>query len=152
MSKTLSRALATSKGYTLVELMLVIGIIAIITAVGLPIYAALQNSNGLDITTNTLVQDLYQAQIFSRYEVDNSSWGVAIVGQTITFYAGSSYASRNTAYDNVFTMPVTTTTSGLSEVDFSKLYGLPSTNGTFTLTVTGISRSVTINSVGMVDY
>jgi len=150
--KKSSRALPRSNGYTLIELMLVIAIIAVITTVGLPIYAALQNSNGLDVTVNTLVQDLYQAQIFSRYEIDNSAWGVAIVGQTITFYAGSSYVSRNTAYDNVFTMPVTIRTSGLSEVDFSKLNGLPATNGTFSLATSGITRTVIINSVGMVDY
>jgi Tfp pilus assembly protein FimT len=134
------------------ELLLVAAIITLVSAVGLPIYISLQNSNGLDVTVNTLVQDLYQAQILSRSEQDGTSWGVAIAGQTIDFYAGSSYATRNTAYDNIFTMPVTIVTTGPSEIDFSKLYGLPTTTGTFTLTSAKITRTVVINAVGMVDY
>ena len=152
MMRHLTKILPNKKGYTLMEMLLVVGIITSVSALGLPIYGALQNSDGVDVTLNTLVQDLYQAQIFSRNEENNSAWGVAIVGQKIYLYAGASYATRNTAYDSIFTMPITITDSGLSEVDFSKLQGLPGTNGTFQLTGGGITRAVIINSMGMVDY
>jgi len=141
-----------TQGFTLIEMVLVVGIISIIAVIGIPIYYNLQSSDGLDVTVNTLVQDLYQAQIFSRNEEDNSAWGVTIVGQTIIFYSGTSYATRNTSNESVFTTPVNIATSGLSEVDFSKLYGLPLSSGTFTLIGGGITRTVIINSEGMVDY
>ena len=139
-------------GYTLIEEVMVVGIIAVLAVFTLPVYSNLQNSNGLDVTVNTLVQDLYQAQILSRDEENSTSYGVYITNQTITLYAGSSYATRNVQTANVFTMPVNITVSGLSEVDFSKLYGFPSTTGTFTLKDNSASRVVTINSMGMVDY
>jgi len=139
-------------GYTLIEEVLVVAIIAVLAVFGIPIYDGLQNSNGLDVSVNTLVQDLYQAQILSRNEQNSTSYGVYVTNTTITFYAGTSYATRNTATANVFNMPVTIIASGLSEVDFSKFYGLPSTTGTFTLTNNSTARAVTINSIGMVDY
>jgi prepilin-type N-terminal cleavage/methylation domain-containing protein len=139
-------------GYTLIEEVVVVGIIAVLAVFALPVYSNLQNSNGLDVTVNTLVQDLYQAQILSRNEENSSAYGVYITNQTITLYAGSSYATRNTSTANVFTMPVSITVSGLSEIDFSKLYGFPSTTGTFTLKDNSASRVVTINSMGMVDF
>ena len=55
-------------GYTLIEEVVVVGIIAVLAVFALPVYSNLQNSNGLDVTVNTLVQDLYQAQILSRSE------------------------------------------------------------------------------------
>ena len=141
-------------GFSLMEMLLVVAILAIITVICVPIYASLQNTNGLNIATNTLVQDLYQAQLLSRNETYNSAWGVAISGpnQTITLYAGTSYASRNTAYDTVFSFQTTSTVSGLSEIDFSMFYGLPQSTGSITLKSGNTTNTVTINSEGMVDY
>ncbi len=148
-----NRQLVNSKsGFTLLEMILVASIISIITVMCVPIYASLQKTNSLNVTTNTLVQDLYQAQILSRSEMHNSSWGVAINNTSVTLYAGTSYASRNSSYDSVFYIPTTSTVSGLSEVDYSKFYGLPQTTGTFTIK-SGVSTSTaTINAEGMVDY
>lgn len=141
-------------GFSLMEMLLVAGILGIITVICVPIYASLENTNGLDVATNTLVQDLYQAQMLSRSETHSSPWGVAIsaANQTITLYAGTSYTSRNSAYDTVFTFPTTSTTSGLSEVDFSKFTGLPQSTGSITLKSGNTTNTVTINSFGMVDY
>ena len=139
-------------GFTLIEVLLVVALMTILAAIGTPIYGSLQNSNGLDVSVNTLAQYLYQAETFSRGEQHDSPWGVAVVGQTMVLYAGTTYAGRNSAYDTTFSMPVTLHTSGLSEVDFSKLYGLPSATGTFTLQTGSSSRTVTINSEGMVSY
>jgi Tfp pilus assembly protein FimT len=143
---------ANQAGYTLIEEVLVVGIIAVIAVFGLPIYSNLQNSNGLDVTVNTLVQDLYQAQILSRNEENGASYGVYVTNSNITLYAGTSYATRNTQTANVFNMPVNISVSGLNEVDFSKLYGFPNITGTFTLLNNNTARVVTINSMGMVDY
>lgn len=142
----------TQRGFTTVEMLLVVGIMVIITAVTTPIYASLNNNNQLDSAANILVQDLYQAQTYSRNHAQDSSWGVAVNGQTITLFSGSSYATRNTGSDVVYTVPSSIQLTGSTQIVYSKLYGLPTSTASFGLTAKGKAMTVTVNSKGMVEY
>lgn len=141
-----------SAGFTLTEMILVLAIITIISAVSLPLYLSLSNANQLDSATGALVQDIYQAQSFSRNQSRDSGWGVAVNGQVITLFSGSSYASRNSAYDITYTVPSSVKLTGSSSVVFSKLYGLPTAGAAFGLTNSNKSVTVVVNSKGMVEY
>ena len=139
-------------GFTTVEMLLVVGIMMILTAIGAPLYMNLSNTNQLDSATNLLVQDLYQAQTHSRNQSQDSAWGVAVNGQVITLFAGTSYAARNTAYDVNYTVPMAIHLSGSTQVVYSKLYGLPTSVGSFGLTGGGKTSAVSVNSKGTVEY
>jgi Tfp pilus assembly protein FimT len=134
------------------EMMLVVAILTVIMAIGVPSYLALSNSNQLDSATSILAQDLYQAQTYSRSQNQDSQWGVAVNGQTITLFSGSSYATRNTGQDVDYVVPTAVTLSGTTQIVYSKLYGLPQTTGTFTMTGGGKTSSVVVNSKGMLEY
>jgi prepilin-type N-terminal cleavage/methylation domain-containing protein len=146
--------LSSSKdsGFTLIELLLVVAILSLILVVSAPFYISFDNYNELDVASNILEEDLYQAQLLSRVEADNCGWGVAINSGVIALYCGDSYADRNAEFDNDYTVPNTVQFSGLQEVDFSKLYGLPQTTGSFSLSNNDKNVSVSINPKGMVDY
>lgn len=145
------RKLSTA-GFTLPEMLLVVAIITIITAIGAPLYLSLNNSNQLDAATSLLAQDLYQAQSFSRNRTQDSQWGVAVNGQNIVLFSGASYAARNAANDVVYNVPSGIVLGGATQIVYSKLYGLPTTTGSFTLTGAGKTNTITVNNKGMLEY
>ena len=49
-------------GFTLIEVLLTVAIISVITLVTAPVYLGFQQTNELDVATNTFVQYLYQTQ------------------------------------------------------------------------------------------
>lgn len=140
------------EGFTLIEMLLVIGIITTIMAIGTPLYLSLNNSNQFDGAVSILVQDLYQAQSYSRNQSQDSQWGVAVNGQVVTLFSGSSYATRNTAHDVTYTVPSAITLSGSTSIVYSKLYGLPVSTATFTMSGGGKSSNIVVNNKGMVEY
>jgi Tfp pilus assembly protein FimT len=131
---------------------LVVGVLTVIMAIGVPFYLTLSNSNQLDSATSILAQDLYQAQTYSRNQSQDSQWGVAINSQTITLFSGASYATRNTAQDVSYVVPSAISLSGTTSIVYSKLYGLPQSIGTFNLSGGGKTSSVVVNTKGMVEY
>ena len=142
----------TQRGFTIIEMLLVVAVMMIITVVAAPLYSNLNNGNQLDAASNILVQDLYQAQTFSRNRSRDTNWGVAVNGQVITLFSGTSYATRDPASDVNYTVPSAIQLSGTTQIIYSKLYGLPTSTGSFGLTANGKTVNVTVNSKGTVEY
>lgn len=140
-------------GFTLLEVLLSIAVITIIAGISVPIYQLLQVRNNLDIATVAIAQTLRRAQTLSQAVASDTSWGVAIASETITLFQGTSYATRDTAFDEVFETSINVVPSGVSEIVFTKFTGLPQTTGTITLTSnTNETRIITVNAKGMVSY
>lgn len=139
-------------GFTLVEILLVLAVSSIVLLVGAPVYQRLQLTNELDVASNVLVANLYRAQSASRSMAGDSSWGVAINGNTLTLFSGTSYLTRNAALDEVYQVPSSITITGSTSEVFSKQQGLPSGSGSVTLSTSGATKTVSWTSKGMVDY
>ena len=140
-------------GFTLIEMMLSVAVIAIIGGISVPIYQSFQVRNDLDIAAVTTAQSLRRAQVLAEAVDGDTSWGVEIQSGNITVFKGVSYASRDTNYDEVSDVPTSITSSGLSEVVFTKFTGLPASTGTITLTSNANeTRTITINAKGMASY
>ncbi len=144
----------TKNGFTLIEMLLSISIIAMLAGLSLPVYLSYNNRNDLTIATETTANALRRAQIYSRGVNSDSQWGVAVQSGSITLFKGTSYAARDTTYDETVSVPSQITPSGLSEVVFSKLGATPSTTGSISLTSASLNqtRTVSVNAKGMVDY
>ena len=139
-------------GYTLTEMMLVVAVVSAILLVGAPVYQTLQVTTEVDVATNVIATDLNRAQSYARSVAHDTSWGVVRSGQAITIFSGSSYAARNPAYDETYTLSNALTLGGDSAIVFSKLTGLPAAAGAMTVTGGGKTRTITWNGKGMVDY
>lgn len=140
-------------GFTLLEVILSVTILGMLAGLTLPVYETFVRRNDLDLTAQQIVAALRRAETYSRAGNTNNSWSVEIQPGTVTLFQGTSFASRDTNYDETISIPGTITPSGLSEVQFAKLTALPNTTGTITLTSTAnATRTVTINAQGMVDY
>lgn len=143
----------TRQGLTLLELALSIALIGMLTAITVPLYQSFQVKNDLDLTTTHVAQTFRRAQLLSQAVDGDTTWGVAVTTESITLFKGSSYAARETEYDEVTDLPTSLSASGLTEVVFSAMHGFPNTTGTLTLTsTTAESRTLILNEKGTVTY
>jgi prepilin-type N-terminal cleavage/methylation domain-containing protein len=142
-----------SKGFTLIELLLSVTIIGIIMTLTTPVYQSFLTRNDLSNNTEAVASSLRRAVTYARGVKEDSVWGVKVLGSSIVVFKGTTYASRDTTFDETTSFPNTLTASGMDEITFSKLSGVPSTTGTITMTAnTTDTRTVTLNAKGMVAY
>jgi type II secretory pathway pseudopilin PulG len=142
----------TLPAFTLIEIMLTVSILAIVFGLSMPFIMSLQNRNDLDIATSGVVSSLRRAQTLARAMDGDSTWGTKVVSGSVVTFRGASYASRNTTYDESFSINPNIVITGLSEVVFSKLTGDPQQTGTTTLTFNADVRTVVINTKGTITY
>lgn len=141
------------KGFTLLEVLLSIAIIAIMVGISVPVYQSFQVKNDTTIASITVTQTLRRAQVLAQGSDGDSTWGVKTQTNNITLFKGATFETRDTTFDESFELPSTLTPSGVTEVTFSKMSGLPIETGSLVLTsTTNEAKTVTINSKGMVDY
>lgn len=141
------------EGFTLIEVLLSVAIIGMLVGISLPVYESFSRRNDLDVTAQGVVSLLRRAESYSRAVKADAVWSVEIQTSSATLFQGTSFASRNTAYDETVAIPSSVAPSGLTEVQFSKLSAAPNTTGTVTLlSNTNDTRAIAINAEGMVSY
>lgn len=138
--------------FTLIELLLVLAIMAVIGAMSAPIYSRFLTQNAVSNTVDQLVQDVRKAQFYAMTsrKSTTSGWGVRFGSQTITLYQGTSFAARNQALDETFTVNPNITVSGLTDLNFPRVSGIPVAGATITVSGMGNNKTITVNSQGMV--
>jgi prepilin-type N-terminal cleavage/methylation domain-containing protein len=140
-------------GFTLVEVLLSVVIIGTLTAVSLPVYESFSRRNDLDIATQNIAFMLRRAETYARAVNYDNAWSVEIQSSSAILFQGTVFASRNTAYDEIVSIPSSITPSGLTEIQFAKFNAAPNTTGTITLTSTANdTRTVTVNAKGAIVY
>lgn len=140
-------------GFTLLEVLLSVAIIGILAGLGTPIYQSFQVRNDLDIAGNTIAGSLRRAQVLSQGVDGDTTWGLYVQSGEITLFQGSSYASRDVDFDEVFILPASIIPSGISEIVYNKFTGEPQITGTIILTSnSNETRNITINEKGTITY
>ena len=140
------------EGFTVVEIMLVLGLVAVLASVLTPITLNFYRSEQLDAHTGAVVQALRRAQIQSMNLEDDSSFGVRFDFGEYVLFKGVSYLKREQDYDEIFKLPQGFSLDGLSEVVFSKIRGIPSDAGEIVLTIATQRAVISINEMGVVHY
>ncbi len=151
--RTFLKAQNKNRGFTLAEIVLALAVISFIAGFGIPIYQSYQTRNDLDIAAGTIAQSLRRAQTLAQGGSGDSSWGLYVQSDFIAIFRGGSYLTRNSDFDEVFTMPGVITPTGLHEVVFAKFSGEPNATGEIVLTSSANeTRNITINTKGAVDF
>lgn len=100
------------KGFTLVELLLVIAIVAFVGATSIPVGSAFLVRNQLKNKTNEIVSSMRTAQLESISGKEDSQWGVSIDASEIILFKGSSYIARDSDFDQIFSIRIYRTAGG----------------------------------------
>lgn len=153
MSKSLK-----SKGYTLIEIVIVIAILAILSTVTASVYKRYQTSQALDKDTALVSSLLNQSRVLTLSSKDNVKHGLYLEANQVTLFSGSSYVvgtSTNVVFPLNNTVSLSATLpSGTTSIIFERLTGKTFQNGTITLTSLvnpSSTKSITIYGSGIIQ-
>lgn len=150
-------------GFTLVEILIIMGILAVLfTITSLNLTNTVPQSS-LDNTVRLFIADLKQQQLNAltgntEGQGSSSDYGIYFTSGKYTLFRGSSYNASDTANFDVVTDDIdTSSTSTGSVIVFIKNSGIiknfsPSNNTiTFTQTNIGSQKTITINKYGVIE-
>lgn len=139
------------RGFTLLELLLSISVIAVIGGVGAPIYASLQTHSDLATAAQLITQAARRAQTRAWANEGDSNWGLYLTTGQAVIYKGDSYAGRDSTYDETYTISGSLVITGDSDYLFAKVTGTADAAGTIILTSLDSSTApITIGANGQV--
>ncbi len=153
-------------GFTLIELMIVLGIIVIISVVTAVSLFSVRNTRDLTNTANEIGTLLREAQSRAVNQDGGASWGVRMDNTTAgaPFYALFSGTYSTNSRTGVYPLPPdvqfdssTVPSGGALEITFTELTGIPSaaTSVVLDLMTNGApsaSTTISVNTAGLITY
>jgi prepilin-type N-terminal cleavage/methylation domain-containing protein len=140
-----------SRGFSLVEVLLSMAIMAIVGLTAVPFYSRFFSQNAVANTYDQLTGELRKAQLYAMTGKQAGSWGVHNGGTQLMLFQGSTYAARNTSFDETFTVNGNVTISGFTDIIFAQVTGLPNTTATITVKAINIQKTITVNAQGAIN-
>lgn len=141
------------KGFTLIETLVALGILASLAGLGFFMSIGQYKTYVLDSDMNTLGSLLQRARSLSMNNVNSAEHGVFITGGNYILFQGSSYASRNTTYDEPTPISRFVSASGPAEIVFRRLRGdLAAGTGDIVLDNGSGTRIITLNGEGRISW
>lgn len=138
------------RAFSLLELLLVMGLVSILAATALPLSTAIYSRTLVRTKADEFGASLRQARANTIAGKENSQWGVRSTASSITLYKGTSFATRDSAFDQSFVVP-----SSIS-ITQDEIVFLPVTGGVASaqsVTVSNAVETVTIEvtTVGAIN-
>lgn len=147
------------KGFTLVELVVVVAIIAILSAISLSLYSGLALNRSLQVGSDEVVTVLAQAKSYSLSQVNSSACSGSLVSYSVDISSGSKCYSL---YEDCSTSNVLRTEclSGTLSFGGNARVTFPIQNGVVTCTASpcsitingslGAHKNITVDSKGII--
>jgi prepilin-type N-terminal cleavage/methylation domain-containing protein len=136
---------STLRGVTLPEVLVSIAIIAVLGAAIIPSYRSYQLRSDVNLAAGQAEHMVRRAQLLAQSGKEASAWGYR--AETGTLFLGKEYDTRDTSFDESIDVPNSVVVSGILEVYFQALYGVPSIAGDIVFTAEdGYQKIVTIDS------
>lgn len=146
------------RGFTVVEVLISIAIIAVIGALGISAFYGARPAKHLEVITDGLESTLTKAKADAMAGKYGSNFGVLFASTSYSYFVGSSY-DASTSTNRITDLPEgwqigTTTGNGSSYVVFTRLSGAAQTTATVTITYLpdpALTRQITIGPSGNIS-
>jgi len=147
-------------GFTLLEVLIVIGILSVISVLGSSIYSSYTKNIEINTTAQVISSDLKQMQSKAMTGDSGLKWGIHFVNNTRNYYE---LFSTPTDYNDASKIVATTnylpngilfsdpTSSSNKDIIFSRITGNTSASSV-SITSNGIIQTISVSSVGTVSY
>lgn len=137
------------RGYSLLELILVIAILGVLVATIVPSFLKFRQSSVLNTETQELVTIINRARLLSVSSKNDQQFGVHFEPSQVVLFSGVTYSAATATNEvHIFNPQITLSSiainGGGSEVLFQKVTGATNQNATTTLLVLGTTASTTI--------
>ncbi|MBI5079210.1 prepilin-type N-terminal cleavage/methylation domain-containing protein [Candidatus Wolfebacteria bacterium] len=151
------------KSFTLIEILIVVGIMTILAAIGSVSFFSFRAQNNLNLTTKEILSLLRNAQNRSITQENGVNWGVRLGNPSNQdgFYAlfqGAAYSSANTVL-RANLPPAVQFNDPLSgankDIVFNSISGLPADSATVIISLKNNpsdTRTIIINANGQIQY
>ena len=139
------------KGFTLLEILVVVGVMAVLISAVLGSGLDFYKTQQLNVHTQGIVQGLRRAQQKAMAVENDSNFGVHFANNNYTLFKGSNFEQRDIQYDEVVDLPQVLTVSGIQEIVFSKVEGIPSLVGDIIISNGIETRIIDINEIGRIN-
>lgn len=137
------------KGFTILEILIVVAILAIISAIIIGSFSMIQNNQALEKDVSAIIAYLDDAKSKTLASKDSNQYGVHFTASSISLFKGAAYNvsdPENLTYvlsDTVTLNPITLAGGG-SDVIFTRLTGGTPHSGTITVSSTRTQKTKTI--------
>ncbi len=148
-----------SSGLTLIEMVVVLGILFVITSITLNAFVSFNKEQALDKTTAKVRIMLEDARNRTLSSINDTQYGVHLASNKAVLFQGSSFNSNDPNNESL-TLPTTVTIAtatlqgGGMDVLFNRLNGTTNTYGTTSLMIVGKAnqvKSIVIYKTGLID-
>jgi len=135
----------TLRGVSLPEVLVSVAILAVLGAAIIPSYRSYQLRSDVNLAAQQAEHLVHRAQLLAQSGSESSAWGYH--AETGVIFLGEDYANRDASYDEQIAVPSSVIVSGIIEVYFTALYGVPSISGEIVFSAEdGYERTVVIDS------
>lgn len=130
----------TNRGFTLVEILAVVGILVILSAISIQVFNRYKERQSLDLNAQMISESLREARSQTLDSLEGSSYGVHLATSTITLFKGVTFDSldpENKTRELVSPVIIVSSTVPGDVVVFERLTGATLNSGSLFVGVSG---------------
>ncbi len=138
------------RGFTYTEVLLIVALTSLLGMMSVPFYGNFVLRSNMQVTKDKLISAIRKAQMYSITSKNGGGWGICKSSTSVMrIYRGS--CSTPTLKED-YTIPANITVNNLTDTSFSALRGEPSSALNINIVSSLSTITISLNTVGGMDY